>query len=87
MLSRLLQVHTHTRTVEVDMRYSLLGWLFDWSNCRLARRKNRPRRGFGCITDIVLGLIGSVLGGGCSSSWEFSAVVSFTVSPQLPLAP
>jgi uncharacterized membrane protein YeaQ/YmgE (transglycosylase-associated protein family) len=63
MLLALLQVHTHTRTVEVDMRYSLLGWLLigliaGWLAGKIARG-----RGFGCITDIVLGLIGSVLGG------------------------
>jgi uncharacterized membrane protein YeaQ/YmgE (transglycosylase-associated protein family) len=57
----LLQVHT--RTVEIDMRYSLLGWLVigliaGWLAGKIARG-----RGFGCITDIVLGLIGSVLGG------------------------
>jgi uncharacterized membrane protein YeaQ/YmgE (transglycosylase-associated protein family) len=63
MLLALLQVHTHTRIVEVDMRYSLLGWLLigliaGWLAGKIARG-----RGFGCITDIVLGLIGSVLGG------------------------
>ena len=63
MLLALLQVHTHSRIVEVDMRYSLLGWLLigliaGWLAGKIARG-----RGFGCITDIVLGLIGSVLGG------------------------
>jgi uncharacterized membrane protein YeaQ/YmgE (transglycosylase-associated protein family) len=57
----LLQVHT--RTVEVEMRYSLLTWLLigliaGWLAGKIARG-----RGFGCITDIILGLIGSVLGG------------------------
>jgi uncharacterized membrane protein YeaQ/YmgE (transglycosylase-associated protein family) len=57
----LLQVHT--RTVEVEMRYSLLSWLLigliaGWLAGKIARG-----RGFGCITDIILGLIGSVLGG------------------------
>ena len=61
MLLALLQVHT--RTVEIDMRYSLVGWLVigliaGWLAGKIARG-----RGFGCITDIVLGLIGSVLGG------------------------
>ena len=63
MLLALLQVHTHSRIVEVDMRYSLLGWLLigliaGWLAGKIARG-----RGFGCITDIVLGLIVSVLGG------------------------
>jgi uncharacterized membrane protein YeaQ/YmgE (transglycosylase-associated protein family) len=61
MLLALLQVHT--RTVEVEMRYSLLGWLIigliaGWLAGKIARG-----RGFGCITDIILGLIGGVLGG------------------------
>jgi uncharacterized membrane protein YeaQ/YmgE (transglycosylase-associated protein family) len=61
MLLALLQVHT--RTVEVEMRYSLLSWLIigliaGWLAGKIARG-----RGFGCITDIILGLIGGVLGG------------------------
>jgi len=61
----LLQVHTHT--FEVEMRYSLLGWLLigliaGWLAGKIARG-----RGFGCITDIILGLVGGVLGG-----WIFS---------------
>ena len=60
-----LQVHTHT--FEVEMRYSLLGWLLigliaGWLAGKIARG-----RGFGCITDIILGLVGGVLGG-----WIFS---------------
>src|SRR5258705_11547769 len=61
MLLALLQVHT--RTVEVEMRYSLLSWLLlgliaGWLAGKIARG-----RGFGCLTDIILGLIGGVLGG------------------------
>jgi|SRR4030081_2764158 uncharacterized membrane protein YeaQ/YmgE (transglycosylase-associated protein family) len=61
MLLTLLQVHT--RTVEVEMRYSLLSWLIigliaGWLAGKIARG-----RGYGCITDIILGLIGGVLGG------------------------
>jgi uncharacterized membrane protein YeaQ/YmgE (transglycosylase-associated protein family) len=56
-------VQAHTRTVEIDMRYSLLGWLLigliaGWLAGKIARGA-----GYGCITDIVLGLVGSVLGG------------------------
>lgn len=61
MLAALLQ--ESTRTVQVEMRYSLLGWLLigliaGWLAGKIARGQ-----GFGCITDIVLGLVGAVLGG------------------------
>ena len=61
MLALLLQ--THVRVVQIETR-SLIGWLvlgllaFGWLAGKIARG-----RGFGCITDIVLGLIGGVLGG------------------------
>jgi len=60
MLALLLQAHV--RYVQVETR-SLIGWLVlgliaGWLAGKLSRG-----RGFGCITDIVLGLIGSVLGG------------------------
>jgi uncharacterized membrane protein YeaQ/YmgE (transglycosylase-associated protein family) len=59
MLATLLQTHVH---VQVDTR-SLVGWLVlgliaGWLAGKIARG-----RGFGCVTDIVLGLIGGVLGG------------------------
>ena len=61
MLVMLLQVDV--RTYHVEMRYSLIGWLLigliaGWLAGKIARGQ-----GFGCITDIVLGLIGAVLGG------------------------
>src|ERR1700739_5112122 len=65
MLLALLQVHT--RTVEVEMRYSLLGWLWIGLIAGWLAGKIAPGRGVGCITDIILGLIGGVLGG-----WIFS---------------
>ncbi len=51
------------RVVVVEWRRGLLGWLLigllaGWLAGKLARG-----RGFGCIGDIVLGLIGSVIGG------------------------
>ena len=60
MLALLLQ--THVRVVQIETR-SLIGWLVlgllaGWLAGKISRG-----RGFGCITDIVLGLIGSVLGG------------------------
>jgi uncharacterized membrane protein YeaQ/YmgE (transglycosylase-associated protein family) len=59
MPAALMQV----RTLEVSMRYSFLGWLLigliaGWLAGHISRG-----RGFGCIADIVLGLIGGVLGG------------------------
>jgi uncharacterized membrane protein YeaQ/YmgE (transglycosylase-associated protein family) len=59
MLAALLQ----DRVVEVNMRNSVIGWIIigliaGWLAGQIARG-----RGFGCITDIVLGLIGSVVGG------------------------
>jgi uncharacterized membrane protein YeaQ/YmgE (transglycosylase-associated protein family) len=60
MLALLLQ--THVRVVTIETR-SLIGWLVlgllaGWLAGKISRG-----RGFGCITDIVLGLIGGVLGG------------------------
>jgi uncharacterized membrane protein YeaQ/YmgE (transglycosylase-associated protein family) len=51
------------RVVIVEWRRGLLGWLLigllaGWLAGKIARG-----RGFGCIGDIVLGLIGSVIGG------------------------
>jgi uncharacterized membrane protein YeaQ/YmgE (transglycosylase-associated protein family) len=61
MLAMLLQRHEHV-SVQVETR-SLVGWLLlgliaGWLAGKISRG-----RGFGCITDIVLGLIGGVLGG------------------------
>jgi uncharacterized membrane protein YeaQ/YmgE (transglycosylase-associated protein family) len=60
MLAALLE--TSIRTVQME-HYSLLGWLLigliaGWLAGKIARGQ-----GFGCITDIVLGLVGAVLGG------------------------
>ena len=66
MLALLLQ--THVRVVQIETR-SLIGWLVlgllaGWLAGKISRG-----RGFGCITDIVLGLIGGVLGG-----WLFTSL-------------
>src|SRR5260221_9417771 len=60
MLALLLQ--THVRVVQIETR-SLIGWLVlgllaGWLAGKIARG-----RGFGCIADIVLGVIGSFIGG------------------------
>src|SRR5258707_5479118 len=61
MVLALLQVHACT--VEVEMRYSLVSWLIIGLIAGWLAGKISRGRGFGCITDIVLGLIGGVLGG------------------------
>jgi uncharacterized membrane protein YeaQ/YmgE (transglycosylase-associated protein family) len=61
MLAALLQ--ESTRTVHVEMRYSLLGWLLIGLIAGWLAGKISRGQGFGCITDIVLGLVGAVLGG------------------------
>src|SRR5260370_2103362 len=60
MLATLLQMPQRMGPVETR---SLIGWLIlgllaGWLAGKISRG-----RGFGCITDIVLGLIGGVLGG------------------------
>ena len=60
MLATLLQIPQRLGPVETR---SLIGWLIlgllaGWLAGKISRG-----RGFGCITDIVLGLIGGVLGG------------------------
>ena len=67
-LTALLQ----TRVVVVDDRRGLIGWIIigllaGWLAGKIARGS-----GYGCITDIVLGLIGSVLGG-----WIFTKLGIF----------
>src|SRR5712692_2964967 len=51
------------RTLEVSMRYSFFGWLLIGLIAGWLAGKISRGRGFGCITDIVLGLVGGVLGG------------------------
>ena len=64
MFETILQ--THARISEIETR-SWIGWLLlgliaGWLAGKISRG-----RGFGCITDIVLGLVGGVLGG-----WVFT---------------
>src|ERR1700686_2673211 len=60
MLAMLLE--TQVRYVQVETR-SLIGWLVVRLLAGWLAGKISPGRGFGCIADIVLGLIGGVLGG------------------------
>src|SRR5271168_3506144 len=62
MLASILQTVYHTNTYVVDER-GWLGWIIigliaGWLAGKLTRGE-----GYGCITDIILGLIGSLLGG------------------------
>src|SRR6202171_1951407 len=61
MLTMLL-LETQVRYVQVETR-SLIGWLVLGLLAGWVAGKISRGRGFGCITDIVLGLIGGVLGG------------------------
>ena len=54
MLALLLQ--THVRVVQIETR-SLIGWLILGLLAGWLAGKTSRGRGFGCITDIVLGLI------------------------------
>src|SRR2546423_12761491 len=66
-LSSALFLQTEIHEYYVRVRHPIIGWLLigliaGWLAGKLSRG-----RGFGCITDIVLGLIGGILGG-----WIFS---------------
>lgn len=64
MFTTLLGVVYYDRVVAISVQeQSLLGWIIigliaGWLAGKIARGA-----GFGCITDIVLGLVGSLLGG------------------------
>lgn len=63
MTATLLAVFLETRVVEVQYQRSILGWILigliaGWLAGKISRGE-----GYGCITDIVLGLVGSLLGG------------------------
>lgn len=61
MLASFLQFDV--RTYQVEFRYSLLGWLLIGLIAGWLAGKISRGQGFGCVTDIVLGLVGAVLGG------------------------
>lgn len=63
MLATLIAVALQSGVVVVEYQRSLIGWLLigliaGWLAGKIARG-----RGYGCITDIILGLVGSLLGG------------------------
>jgi uncharacterized membrane protein YeaQ/YmgE (transglycosylase-associated protein family) len=72
MVGMSLMAFMQERVVVVEWRRGLIGWLIigllaGWLAGKIARG-----RGFGCIGDVVLGLIGSVIGG-----WIFTELGIF----------
>lgn len=53
--TRVVAVHVETRSL---LGWIILGLIAGWLAGKISRG-----RGFGCVTDVVLGLIGGVLGG------------------------
>lgn len=72
MLTILMTVLQETRIVEVRYQRSLVGWIIigliaGWLAGKISRGE-----GYGCIADIILGLVGSLLGG-----WIFTRLGIF----------
>lgn len=72
MLAMLFTVFQETRVVEVRYQRSLVGWIIigliaGWLAGKISRGE-----GYGCIADIILGLVGSLLGG-----WIFTRLGIF----------
>jgi uncharacterized membrane protein YeaQ/YmgE (transglycosylase-associated protein family) len=72
MLILLFTVVLETRVVEVDYQRGLIGWILigliaGWLAGKISRGE-----GYGCIADIILGLVGSLLGG-----WIFTRLGIF----------
>src|SRR5215469_978063 len=67
MLTQMAMMLLEERVIVVEWRRGLIGWLVigliaGWLAGKIARG-----RGFGCVGDVLLGLIGSVIGG-----WVFT---------------
>jgi uncharacterized membrane protein YeaQ/YmgE (transglycosylase-associated protein family) len=63
MFATLFQTVYHDHIIVVNDRQSIIGWIIigliaGWLAGKIARGE-----GYGCITDIILGLVGSLLGG------------------------
>src|SRR5450755_4649887 len=72
MLTTLVAVFQETRIVEVRYQRGLIGWILigliaGWLAGKISRGE-----GYGCIADIILGLVGSLLGG-----WIFTSLGIF----------
>jgi uncharacterized membrane protein YeaQ/YmgE (transglycosylase-associated protein family) len=63
MIATMLTTLFESRVVVVEYQRSILGWIIigliaGWLAGKISRGE-----GYGCLTDIVLGLVGSLLGG------------------------
>jgi uncharacterized membrane protein YeaQ/YmgE (transglycosylase-associated protein family) len=72
MIATMLVTVLESRVVVVEYQRSILGWIVigliaGWLAGKISRGE-----GYGCITDIVLGLVGSLLGG-----WIFTRLGLF----------
>ena len=72
MIATMLATVLESRVVVVEYQRSILGWIVigliaGWLAGKISRGE-----GYGCITDIVLGLVGSLLGG-----WIFTRLGLF----------
>jgi uncharacterized membrane protein YeaQ/YmgE (transglycosylase-associated protein family) len=72
MIATILALVLETRIVEVDYQRGLIGWILigliaGWLAGKISRGE-----GYGCIADIILGLVGSLLGG-----WIFTRLGIF----------
>src|SRR3982074_920524 len=63
MLATLISLALESGIVVVEYQRSLIGWLLIGLIAGWLAGKIAGGRGYGCITDIILGLIGSLLGG------------------------
>src|ERR1700680_1395658 len=67
MIATMLATVLESRVVVVEYQRGKLGWIAGWLAGKISRGE-----GYGCITDIVLGLVGSLLGG-----WIFTRLGLF----------
>jgi uncharacterized membrane protein YeaQ/YmgE (transglycosylase-associated protein family) len=72
MLVFLLQSHERTWGLTVQAQRGLISWILIGLIAGWLAGKISRGHGFGCITDIVLGLVGSLLGG-----WIFTRLGIF----------
>ena len=67
MLTTVFATYLETQVVEVNYQRGLIGLIAGWLAGKISRGE-----GYGCIADIVLGLVGSLVGG-----WIFTRLGFF----------